>query len=831
MTELDKMLERLPKHLQERTRLPSRKSGSAQPTGAFVLYWMRTALRVAENPALDVARLWADQLSLPLLVYHGLDERYEFASDRHHRFILEGARDVQAELEAAGISYAFHLARPGKREPHLVQLARAAAVLVTEEMPVDPPRRFLSQLEGQTTTPVAAVDTACVVPMQLTQRAITRAFEFRSATEKWRRARLQQPWPQSPVAVRAFPSERLGREFGIEPLNLQTADLAALVAECEIDHLVPPDWDTPGGSTAGYQRWHRFCESGLKQYARRRNDALDGGVSRMSAYLHYGMVSPFRIAREAAEIRSEGSEKFLDEFLVWRELAYHFCFHRADHDQVTALPDWALATLRSHQADRRPVVYDWETLARGETSDPLWNAAQKSLLLQGELHNNVRMTWGKALLNWTATPEEALQLIIDLNHRYALDGRDPASYGGILWCLGQFDRPFEPPQPILGTVRPRPTGEHARRLDPARYHHIVTQPRFAPVPSVAIIGAGMTGLVAARTLRDYGLPVVVFEKSRGVGGRMATKHLEECGSFDHGAACFEASDHRFLRYLQSWRAQGLVERWPAQAERHVLLCAGETTPVTRQLELYAARPQMNSICKHLAQGLEIRKQTRVSCIRAAQGQWELLDETGQGMGLYDRVLCTAPAEQTAELFADFPEIARPAKQVPMRLAWALMAAWPLPLDFGWELAEISGSWLQLASRNQTKPGRDQSREHLVLHADSEWTAAHWDSPPEQVAGMMLAEFQRVLGRALAVPERMVAHRWKFASPLLAEGASPLPGRCLTAAGDQLIAGGDWSSGSGVEAAFLAGAALAGRVLNRLEPVPEKASVPRQTRLF
>ncbi|MFN9881724.1 MAG: hypothetical protein ACK557_24900, partial [Planctomycetota bacterium] len=160
------------------------------------------------------------------------------------------------------------------------------------------------------------------------------------------------------------------------------------------------------------------------------------------------------------------------------------------------------------------------------------------------------------------------------------------------------------------------------------------------------------------------------------------------------------------------------------------------------------------------------------------------------------------------MFADFPEIARPAKQVPMRLAWALMAAWPLPLDFGWELAEISGSWLQLASRNQTKPGRDQSREHLVLHADSEWTVAHWDSPPEQVAGMMLAEFQRVLGRALAVPERMVAHRWKFASPLLAEGASPLPGRCLTAAGDQLIAGGDWSSGSGVEAAFLAGAALA-----------------------
>ncbi|MFN9881164.1 MAG: NAD(P)-binding protein, partial [Planctomycetota bacterium] len=142
----------------------------------------------------------------------------------------------------------------------------------------------------------------------------------------------------------------------------------------------------------------------------------------------------------------------------------------------------------------------------------------------------------------------------------------------------------------------------------------------------------MAGLSAARKLIASGQKVTIIDKGRGVGGRMATKHLEECGSFDHGAACFEASDHRFLRYLQSWRAQGLVERWPAQAERHVLLCAGETTPVTRQLELYAARPQMNSICKHLAQGLEIRKQTRVSCIRAAQGQWELLDETGQGMG-------------------------------------------------------------------------------------------------------------------------------------------------------------------------------------------------------
>ncbi|MDA8563543.1 hypothetical protein N9L06_03720, partial [Mariniblastus sp.] len=221
--------------------------------------------------------------------------------------------------------------------------------------------------------------------------------------------------------------------------------------------------------------------------------------SRMSAYLHYGMVSPMRVAREASAIVGKSAEKYLDELLIWRELAYHFCFHKNDHDQWSAIPQWAQDTLRKHQTDLRPNIYPWEQLARGETDSDLWNAAQRSLLMQGELHNNVRMTWGKAILNWTADPEAALKMMIDLNHRYALDGRDPASYGGLLWCLGQFDRPFKPEKPILGTVRPRPIHHHASRLDPQQYAAKVTTPRFSPIPKVAIIGAGMSGTIAART--------------------------------------------------------------------------------------------------------------------------------------------------------------------------------------------------------------------------------------------------------------------------------------------------------------------------------------------
>lgn len=129
------------------------------------------------------------------------------------------------------------------------------------------------------------------------------------------------------------------------------------------------------------------------------------------------------------------------------------------------VPTWAQKALQAGTRDPRPYLHTWEELSRGQTHDPWWNAAQQSLVRHGGLHNNLRMTWGKAILNWTRSPQQALRMLIDLNHRFALDGRDPASYGGILWCLGQFDRPFQPPQPILGTVRPRPTAGHAQRLD------------------------------------------------------------------------------------------------------------------------------------------------------------------------------------------------------------------------------------------------------------------------------------------------------------------------------------------------------------------------------
>ena len=410
-----------PDHLAERTRVV--RDRSINPTGEFVLYWMHSALRAHVNPALDVALLLSRRLSLPLLVCQGLSARYAYASDRHHAFILQGARDAHAELAARGVGSVFHLERLGHRGPHLRTLARCAAVLVTEDLPTQPFTVWMDRLATSCETPLYAVDAACVVPMRLVGKAYDRAFAYRDATRDLLEKRLTRPWHEVEVPAEPFTLP----DLPFEPVNLARADFADLIRHCDVDHAIGPIPHTIGGSMAGYARWEAFKAKKLRRYADDRNDALRDGVSRMSAYLHYGMVSPLRIAREAARSGGPGAEKYLDELLVWRELAYAFCFYRKDHESTSALPQWAVRTLTAREADARPALLDWETLARGKTGDSLWDAAQRSLLMQGELHNNVRMTWGKAFLNWTPDAATALRRMIDLNHRYALDGRDPAS--------------------------------------------------------------------------------------------------------------------------------------------------------------------------------------------------------------------------------------------------------------------------------------------------------------------------------------------------------------------------------------------------------------------
>ena len=796
------LLVSLPPTLHERTRLVH--APPSELAGDFVLYWMRTAVRSDENPALDVAIHFANQLGIPVFVYHALSERYPFASDRHHTFILEGARDVQASIERRPVSYAFHLERRGCRGPHLKTLAARAAVVVTEEMPVEPLRSWTGALASSSDTPIVAVDTACVVPMQLVGKPYERAFAFRRATKKLYDERVTRHSDQVEPEIAA----RLPKRLPFEPVDLLAAEIPELISRCEIDHSIGPVPETIGGSTAGYARWDGFKANGLSSYARRRNNALADGVSRMSPYLHYGMVSPMRIAREASNLDGQGPEKFLDELLIWRELAYAFCFYREDHACISALPDWARATLSERAVDQRPALLSWETLARGRTGDALWDAAQKSLLVHGELHNNVRMTWGKAILNWTRDAESALRTIIDLNHRYALDGRDPASYGGILWCLGQFDRPFTPPRPIFGTVRWRSTEQHAQRLDPHAYLRKTTRPLRDSMPTVAIVGAGVSGLICARTLTDHGFPVTVFEKSRGVGGRMATRRTADGLRFDHGAQYFTARDDRFRQYVESWIHDCVVKKW---RERIVVLENGQITEEKTSIDRYVGVPGMNAICKHLAVDLDVKFKTRVAPLTRHESRWHISSDDELKLGTFDSVVVTAPPTQTAALLFAVPPLADRARSTVMHGCWAVMLAFSqsLPLDFAG--AFVHNSPLAWIARNSSKPDRGEHVETWILHASAEWTAEQLEATPEAVLSALVDEFWTTTGLSPVPAHYGVAHRWRYALP-----PEPLEDRCLFDAEMQVAACGDWCAGPRVEGAFLSGMAAAGRVLGLLK---------------
>ncbi|MGB5496022.1 MAG: FAD-dependent oxidoreductase [Sedimenticolaceae bacterium] len=793
----DALLQVLPPPIRERSRLLN--DASVNSNAEFVLYWMHHAVRGHENPALDAAITLGNERQLPVLVCQGLGGRHRFNNDRHYAFILQGARSAHRELRQRGVRAVFHLDRSGTQPSPLCDLIARAAAVVFEDYPAPPFPAWSAKLAERSLAPVFAVDSCCVVPMQLLPKRFDRAYDFRRATAALFAQRVPLTWPSPAASEPAFDGE-----LGFAPLNLGQANIATLCADCAIDHSIPPVAHTPGGSLAGYARWETFRDQGLRTYARERNDAAVAwprGVSRLSAYLHHGHVSPFRVAREALQIGGEGAEKFLDELLVWRELAYNFCFRTTDPEVIGALPDWAQATLHAHADDLRPPAIDIEALARSCSGDSLWDLAQTSLRIHGELHNNLRMTWAKALAYWRPDAQATMDALIDLNHRYALDGSDPNSYGGLLWSLGLFDRPFAD-SPVIGRLRSRPSQAHARRLDVAAFRQRVTQPSTERVLSIAVIGAGIAGLCAARSLQDQGHFVTVFEKSRGVGGRAATRRIGNIG-FDHGAQYFTARDFGFRRAVEAWRERGLVALWEGR-----IGCVREDgiEQASDRHARYVGVPGMSEIGRHLGADLDVRKQTRVTAPHHQAGRWRLQSEGGDALGEFDALVVALPAPQTQVLLAAAaPHLARQAAAVNYSPAWAVMLSLPseptLPYD-GLFFADGEIAW---AARNSAKPGR---RGHTwVVHAAPDWTRAHLDLPVDQVATMLTASLAARTSMDLDDSEVLATHRWLYS---LVD--NPLEAGALWDPDLQLTVCGDWCNGARIEGAYLSGQAAAGHLL-------------------
>jgi deoxyribodipyrimidine photo-lyase len=469
-------------------RIRAVNGAPVRPGGDFVLYWMIAARRAAWSFALDRAVALCREHGKPLVVLEPLRADHPHASDRLHAFVLEGMADNAAAFGRAGVAYHPYVEpEVGHGKGLLAALADRAVVVVTDDFPTF----FLPKMVARAATRLAvrleAVDSNGLLPLAAAPRAFTTAFAFRSFLQKALLPHLEGRPSATPFAKLRLPRASIPRAITTRWPRAAERLLAAgssALATLPIDHTVGVAAMT-GGSAAGRQALREFVVTRLPRYAEDRNQPdLEGG-SGLSPWLHFGHVSPHevfdavaraerwtpeKVARKGGGKRAgwwrmtDSAEAFLDQLVTWRELGFVHAAQRADHAEFDSLPSWALSTLAAHERDARPYVYDAHALESARTHDALWNAAQTQLVREGRLHNYMRMLWGKKILEWSASPREAARVMIHLNDRYAVDGRDPSSYSGIFWCLGRYDRPWGPERPIFGTVRYMSSESTARKL-------------------------------------------------------------------------------------------------------------------------------------------------------------------------------------------------------------------------------------------------------------------------------------------------------------------------------------------------------------------------------
>ena len=438
-----------------------------QPEGDYVLYWMQSTHRFEENWALRQAVLHADRLGKPLLVHQGLDPTYEHASDRIHTVILENARALHARAAQLGFSYQFVLRRRRDDDRRVVdRLAARAALVVTDRFPTAGIAERTARFAERAPCRVDTVESHGIVPSGAFVKEEYAARTIRPKIAKVLDLALERV--EDRPASRALP-DSVWRALEVDRLDLDRLDVAAEVARCEIDHTVPPV-PFASGLDGARARLAAFCKDALPDYAERRNEPSDTfGSSRLSPWLHFGQISAAEVLRTVRDAgHPESARKFEDELVTWRELALNFCLRNPDFAKLKGLPDWVHRTMEKHKDDPREAIYTLEQLERAETHDELWNAAQREMVRTGYMHNVVRMLWGKSVMLWTARYKHALEHLIHLNNKWALDGRDPSSYGGIQWCFGKFDRPWFD-KPVFGVMRPMSLARAREKFDAATY--------------------------------------------------------------------------------------------------------------------------------------------------------------------------------------------------------------------------------------------------------------------------------------------------------------------------------------------------------------------------
>ena len=431
-------------------------------TGDYVLYWMQSSHRTEQNPALVYAIERADHANLPLVVYFGLWQTYPEANLRHFQFMLEGLVDVAHSLETLGIRLVLRIEPP---DEGVLSLAKNAALLIADRGYLRQQQVWYHDVAGRCTCPLVQVEGNVVVPVEVASQK----EEYSAATF---RRKVTYHVDRFLHHVETDRPERSSLALDIPTLAGETP--GALLSQLLVDRSVPASDSYKGGTTEANRRFLQFLDKRLGGYGDNRNDPGGEGSSDMSPYLHFGQVSPVSLAMLAQEHGGGGTPAFLEQLIVRRELAVNFVRYNDHYDSFSSLPAWAQKTLALHHADLREYRYSLDELEHAATHDPYWNAAQQEMVKTGKMQGYMRMYWGKKVLEWSKTPEEAYPTALYLNNKYEIDGRDPNGYAGVAWCFGKHDRPWGE-RPIFGMVRYMNAKGLRRKFDMDRYLESVRQ--------------------------------------------------------------------------------------------------------------------------------------------------------------------------------------------------------------------------------------------------------------------------------------------------------------------------------------------------------------------
>jgi deoxyribodipyrimidine photo-lyase len=429
---------RIPEALQDRVHPLNDRPVRAGP----VVYWMSRDQRTEDNWALLYAQKRAMVAGAPLFVVFTLAPDFLGATMRHYGFMLRGLEEVEGQLLRNNISFVLLAGDPVRKLPGFLE-SSGAGMLVTDFDPLKVKVKWRTAVAATCKARVFEVDTHNIVPC----RKASEKKEFGAYTIRPKVNRLLDRY--------LLPFPRLKKHpFGEAGLQ-ERVDWKSISSGLKIDRSVGEvSWITPGQKAArGALR--AFLADGLGRYDEDRNDPSATGQSGLSPWLHFGHLSAQRIALEVkgSGTDPERCEGFLEELIVRRELSDNFCFYNSSYDSVAGFPDWALKTLDAHRDDPRPYLYSLTQFENARTHDPCWNAAQRQMVREGKMHGYMRMYWAKKILEWTSSPEEAMDIAIYLNDRYELDGRDPNGYTGIAWSIGGVHDRAWGERPVFGKIR------------------------------------------------------------------------------------------------------------------------------------------------------------------------------------------------------------------------------------------------------------------------------------------------------------------------------------------------------------------------------------------